>query len=345
MNAANILKPALSRGEIQLIGATTLAEYRKNIEKDSALERRFQPVMVTEPSVEDTVRILSGIKQYYEVYHSVRVDDEVIRQAVLLSERYITDRYLPDKAIDLLDEACSDVNLRNRELSELVMLENELSTLRAERENLLLTGDEGLYQRIADIKIRECRLGERIAELRSPEHVKALTVEDLARVIELWTSIPASKIAAQEFEKLSRLEERLKQRIVGQDEAITAVARAIRRNRVGGSPKRKPVSMIFAGPTGVGKTELVKTIAADLFDNPDALIRVDMSEYMEKHSVSRIIGSPPGYVGYAEAGQLTEKIRRRPYSVNLFHEIEKDPADPVYLRTVRGVGYRLLVSP
>ncbi|MCR5648870.1 MAG: ATP-dependent Clp protease ATP-binding subunit [Oscillospiraceae bacterium] len=327
MNAANILKPALSRGEIQVIGATTFAEYRKHIEKDSALERRFQPVIVNEPSISDSIEIIKGIKRYYEDYHGVTISDEMARQAVVLSERYITDRYLPDKAIDLIDEACSDVNLRNDSLARLADIQKELDDLAKERELLLSGTDEDAnYERLAELRSQELRLSrekESITNEKRPE----LTLNNLAHIIEMWTKIPASSIREDEYEHLSKLDERLKQHIIGQDEAVDAVCAAIKRNRVGISAKRKPVSFIFVGSTGVGKTELVKRLAADLFDSPESLIRLDMSEFMEKHAVSRIIGSPPGYVGYDEAGQLTEKIRRKPYSVVLFDEIEKAHPD------------------
>lgn len=327
MNAANILKPALSRGEVQVIGATTFKEYRQHIEKDSALERRFQPVTINEPSLEQTVEIIKGIRPYYEQFHGVKIGDEVARQAVYLSERYINDRFLPDKAIDLVDEACSEINLKNQAINEKAKLAEEQKNLQAEQEELMQNPDEtGVYQRLAYVRSRLLQVEQRLAQLRA-EAEPQLTVDDLANVIELWTKIPASKVRQQEFERLVTLEERLRQRVIGQDEAIDAVAAAIRRSRAGVSPKHKPVSFIFVGPTGVGKTELVKCLAADLFDTPDALIRLDMSEYMEKHSVSKLIGAPPGYVGYDEAGQLTEKIRRRPYSVVLFDEIEKAHPD------------------
>ncbi len=400
MNAANILKPALSRGEIQVIGATTLAEYRKHIEKDSALERRFQPVMVEEPSIDESVEIIKGIAPYYENYHHVTISPAVARLAVTMSERYITDRYLPDKAIDLIDEACSDVNLRNKALARLVVIDKELADLAKEREVVLAatngkndpqitemmhqeaqlqkrkesveavmsrsTGDEEdtaesrarrqnrqeqldsinnqlndlirqrqalqneasekAYQRLAYLKSQEVQLTAEKEALEA-EGAPALTVEHLARVIELWTKIPASQIQEQEFERLAHLENRLKKHIIGQDEAVKAVSAAIRRGRVGISAKHKPVSFIFVGSTGVGKTELVKQLANDLFNTPESLIRLDMSEFMEKHAVSRIIGSPPGYVGYDEAGQLTEKVRRKPYCVILFDEIEKAHPD------------------
>ncbi len=325
MNAANILKPALSRGELQVIGATTLTEYRKHIEKDTALERRFQPVIVEEPSIEDTVAILRGIAPYYEQFHHVTISDALCRQAVLLSERYITDRYLPDKAIDLIDEACSTVNLQNVTLARKADVEKELADLSKEREVMTDAGEEA-YERLAVIRSTELRLQEELAQLDA-EATPALTDEHLARVIELWTNIPASQICQQEYERLAKLEQRLSAHVIGQDEAIRAVSAAVRRGRVGISPKRKPVSFIFVGSTGVGKTELVKQLARDLFSTPEALIRLDMSEFMEKHAVSRIIGSPPGYVGYDEAGQLTEKVRRKPYSVVLFDEIEKAHPD------------------
>ena len=328
MNAANILKPALSRGEIQVIGATTFAEYRKYIEKDSALERRFQPVVVAEPTIDESIAILRGISHYYEAFHGVVISPEFARQAVILSERYITDRFLPDKAIDLIDEACSDVNLHNKTLGRLMELRKERADIELElgmlTENAEKTQED--YARMAELRSREIQLDEQIAPL-AQEPKPAVTMENLARIIELWTKIPASKIRAQEYEQLRSLESNLKKHIVGQDEAISAVARAIRRSRVGISAKKRPVSFIFVGSTGVGKTELVKRLAAELFSSVESLIRLDMSEYMEKHSVSKLIGSPPGYVGYDEAGQLTEKIRRKPYSVILFDEIEKAHPD------------------
>ena len=337
MNAANILKPALSRGEIQVIGATTFNEYRKHIEKDTALERRFQPVTVSEPNVEDTLKILQGIAHYYEQFHGVSIPQGVLWQAVLLSERYITDRYLPDKAIDLIDEACSDRNLHDPEINRRMELEQELSNLTFERENLMsaqpadgqqFTEQEldQRYERIAELRSQELRVTDELNAIRA-KGMPELTMENIARVIEMWTKIPASKIKEEEFKRLAELDQRLRAHVVGQDEAIAAVSAAIRRNRVGISPKHKPVSFIFVGPTGVGKTELVKQLADDLFNAPESLIRLDMSEFMEKHSVSRIVGSPPGYVGYDEAGQLTEKIRRKPYSVVLFDEIEKAHPD------------------
>ena len=400
MNAANILKPALSRGEIQVIGATTLTEYRKYIEKDSALERRFQPVMVEEPSIDDSIRIIQGIAPYYEKYHLVSISPEMCRLAVTMSERYITDRFLPDKAIDLIDEACSDVNLHNKTLAREVEVKKELDALEKERENLMveandrdykrqttlknneqrqteirrelnkltaehdslmgnpattealaaneqrqsnfrreldnlagerekLLSDEGSsrdYERLASIKSREIQLQDELNKLEA-QSAPPLTVEHLARVIELWTKIPASQIQEAEYERLAKLEDRLKEHLIGQDEAVHAVAAAVRRGRVGIASKRKPVSFIFVGSTGVGKTELVKRLAMDMFHSPESLIRLDMSEFMEKFAVSRIIGSPPGYVGYDEAGQLTEKVRRKPYCVILFDEIEKAHPD------------------
>ena len=328
MNAANILKPALSRGEIQVLGATTFNEYRKHIEKDSALERRFQPVTVNEPTIEEAVTILRGIAHYYEEYHGVTISPEIARQAVLLSERYISDRFLPDKAIDLIDEACSDVNLKDPDIGRLAALQKEWADINMEIEMLTDGGehDEKDYERLALLRSKELQLDGQLHELQCKPK-PALTMENLARVIELWTKIPASKIQAQEYQQLKTLEDKLKERIVGQDEAISAVARAIRRSRVGISPKKRPVSFIFVGSTGVGKTELVKCLANELFDSVDSLIRLDMSEYMEKHSVSKLIGSPPGYVGYDEAGQLTEKVRRKPYSIILFDELEKAHAD------------------
>ena len=326
MNAANILKPALSRGELQVIGAPTLNEYRKHIEKDTALERRFQPVIVEEPSIEDSVQIIEGIAPYYEAYHQVVISPEMCRLAVTMSERYITARYLPDKAIDLIDEACSNVNLENRTLARRAEVDKELADLDKEKEVMMAAATEESYARLAAIRSQELRLEQEKGQLDAAP-TPALTVEHLANVIELWTKIPASQIQEREYQRLARLEERLKQHIIGQDEAVHAVSSAIRRGRVGISPKRKPVSFIFVGSTGVGKTELVKQLAHDLFNTPESLIRLDMSEFMEKHAVSRIIGSPPGYVGYDEAGQLTEKIRRKPYSVILFDEIEKAHPD------------------
>jgi len=326
MNAANILKPALSRGELQVIGATTLNEYRKHIEKDTALERRFQPVIVEEPSIQDSIKIIQGIAPYYSAFHQVEISPEMCRLAVTMSERYITDRYLPDKAIDLIDEACSNVNLHNQSLARLSEVDKELADLAKEKEVMMAAATEQAYERLAAIKSMELRLDAEKTELQSSAR-RALTQEHLANVIELWTNIPASRIQEQEFQRLAQLEERLKTHIIGQDEAVKAVSAAIRRGRAGISPKHKPVSFIFVGSTGVGKTELVKQLAADLFDTPESLIRLDMSEFMEKHAVSRIIGSPPGYVGYDEAGQLTEKVRRKPYCVVLFDEIEKAHPD------------------
>ena len=325
MNAANILKPALSRGEIQVIGATTFTEYRKHIEKDTALERRFQPVTVNEPNMEDTLKILKGIAHYYEQFHGVKIPEGILRQAVLLSERYITDRFLPDKAIDLIDEACSDLNLHDKNINRRMELRREIEDYDKERE-LLQGAEEPDFERLAELKSLTIKAQTELDEFCAQGDPQ-LTMDNLARVIELWTKIPASRIREDEFRRLSELDKRLKEHIVGQDEAVEAVAAAIRRNRVGISPKHKPVSFIFVGPTGVGKTELVKQLAQDLFNSPDALIRFDMSEFMEKHSVSRIVGSPPGYVGYDEAGQLTEKIRRKPYAVILFDEIEKAHPD------------------
>ena len=326
MNAANILKPALSRGEIQVIGATTFAEYRKYIEKDAALERRFQPVNVAEPTIEQAVQIMQGVAKAYSEFHGVVISPEIARQCVILSERYITDRFLPDKAIDLLDEACSDLNLRCKEITLLAEAKKERDDYELELRLLNEDPENQNFERMAMLRSKLLQVAAKIEELdKLPQ--PAVTMENLARIIELWTKIPASKIKAQEYEQIKGLADRLKTHIVGQDEAVDAVARAIRRNRVGISPKKRPVSFIFVGPTGVGKTELVKQLADDLFDSVDSLIRVDMSEYMEKHTVSKLIGSPPGYVGYDEAGQLTEKIRRRPYSVILFDEIEKAHPD------------------
>ncbi len=328
MNAANILKPALSRGEIQVIGATTFDEYRKYIEKDSALERRFQPVTVNEPTIEESIAILRGISHYYEEFHGVEIPPEIARQTVILSERYITDRFLPDKAIDLLDEACSDVNLKNKSIGKLEALKKDQADIELELGALMELPDktDTDFARMAELRSRKLQLEKEIAVLEE-EPKPVLTMENLARIIELWTKIPASKIRAQEYEQLENLYMCLKEHIVGQDEAIRAVTAAIRRNRVGISPKKRPVSFIFVGSTGVGKTELVKCLANEMFESVESLIRLDMSEYMEKHSVSKLIGSPPGYVGYDEAGQLTEKIRRRPYSVILFDELEKAHPD------------------
>ena len=338
MNAANILKPSLSRGEIQIIGATTLTEYRKYIEKDAALERRFQPIIVEEPSIEETKKILGGIKNYYETYHKIRIPDGVISAAVELSERYITDRFLPDKAIDLLDEAAAYVAMNSPVVERVAEVEKQLAEYKKQAVELeeSATGDgtekndserEQTYAKLAEVKAGQLRSEEEYARLRDELASVELTTESLARVIEIWTGVPAGSITANEYERLNGLSARLKARIKGQDAAVDAVVRAIKRNRAGVSYKRKPVSFIFAGPTGVGKTELVKVLAADLFKTPDSLIRMDMSEFMEKHSVSRLVGSPPGYVGYDDAGQLTEKIRRKPYSVVLFDEIEKAHPD------------------
>ena len=327
MNAANILKPALSRGEIQVIGATTFNEYRKHIEKDAALERRFQPVTVAEPSLSDSVEILKGIRKYYEDFHGVKISDEMCRMAVTLSERYITDRFLPDKAIDLIDEACSDVNLHNKNIERSAEIKKECADLDKERELLLSsTAGDGDFEKLAELRSRDLQLKDELSQIEA-KGMPELTADNLAHIIELWTKIPASNIRADEFERLSGLAGRLKAHIIGQDEAVNAVCAAIKRSRAGLQSKRKPVSFIFVGSTGVGKTELVKRLAADLFNSPESLIRLDMSEFMEKFSVSRIIGSPPGYVGYDEAGQLTEKIRRKPYSVVLFDEIEKAHPD------------------
>ena len=334
MNAANITKPALSRGEIQVIGATTLKEYRKYIEKDAALERRFQPVTVNEPSLGEAVEMLRGIKHYYEEYHGIKISDRLLEAAVTMSERYITERYLPDKAIDLLDEAAARRSLSSGVINETYELRDKLLKLKKEREdaeNNAGKGDEKetekQYEKIANIRSEELALSDKLRTLESECEKIELSADDLASVVEVWTGVPASTISENEFKRIEGLEERLRQRVVGQDEAINAVCRAVKRSRAGISYKRKPVSFIFAGPTGVGKTELVKVLAADLFHTPETLIRIDMSEYMEKYSVSRLIGSPPGYVGYDEAGQLTEKIRRRPYSVILFDEIEKAHPD------------------
>ena len=326
MNAANILKPALSRGEIQVIGATTFTEYRKYIEKDSALERRFQPVTVSEPSIQDTVDVLIGIKPYYENYHRVKISNELVKKAVVLSERYITDRFLPDKAIDLLDESCACAALRNTAMDEYDAVSAQCGELK-KQEDALASEKDIDYEKLAEVRCELARLENKVQEL-APEALGAqVTEEDIAKVIELWTGIPASRVKENELKKLASIEDKLKSRIIGQDEAVKAVSAAIRRSRVQISPRRRPASFIFVGPTGVGKTELVKVLSQELFDTPETLIRLDMSEFMEKHSVSRIIGSPPGYVGYDESGQVTEKVRRHPYSVLLFDEIEKAHPD------------------
>ncbi len=327
MNAANILKPALSRGEIQVVGATTFTEYRKHIEKDAALERRFQPVKIEEPSIEDATQILLGIKKYYEAYHRVRISDALVKKAVVLSERYITDRFLPDKAIDLLDEACTCANLRNKAISDLEISERKLADLKLDEEDLMSETENIDYEAIAKLKSDIVLCENDIAGLTDKANDNAVTEEDIAKVIELWTGVPSSKVIESDLKKLGLLEATLKSKVIGQDDAIAAIAAAIKRSRVQISPRRRPASFIFVGPTGVGKTELVKQISTELFSTPETLIRLDMSEFMEKHSVSRIIGSPPGYVGYDEAGQLTEKVRRKPYSVILFDEIEKAHPD------------------
>ena len=327
MNAANILKPALSNGEIQLIGTTTLKEYRKYIEKDSALERRFQQVLVEEPNEEDSISILEGIKKYYEEYHKVKISSDVIRQAVIMSEKYIHDRFLPDKAIDILDEACSRINLENKELYKLEMLKQELSKVQAEKEEVVAADSTEDYQRAADLKTRECQLIEQIDKLNEKAKPKQLTIQDIANVIESWTKIPVKKITEAETLKLLNLETNLHKRIIGQNEAVNSVARAIRRNRAGLKSTKRPPSFIFVGPTGVGKTELAKSLAYEMFGSEDSIIRVDMSEYMESHSTAKLIGAPPGYVGYDDAGQLTEKVKRKPYSIILLDEIEKAHPD------------------
>jgi len=327
MNAANILKPALARGEIQVIGATTLNEYRKHIEKDAALERRFQPVIVDEPSIEESIEILMGIKDYYEDYHKVKIPEDVVKAAVLLSERYITDRFLPDKAIDVIDEAGSRANLKNIGLVELESLKKELKKIQVEKESAVSADSMEEYQKAADLKVRECSLIEKIKSIENKNKDIKIKVEDIAFVIEAWTKVPVQTLTEIETEKLLNLENRLHTRVIGQEEAVKSVAKAIRRNRSGFRKKKKPTSFIFIGPTGVGKTELVKALASQLFDNEEALVRLDMSEYMEKHTVSKLIGSPPGYVGYDDGGQLTEKIRRKPYSVILMDEIEKAHPD------------------
>ena len=327
MNAANILKPALSNGEIQLIGTTTLKEYRKYIEKDSALERRFQQVLVEEPSIDDSIGILEGIKKYYEEYHKVKISSDVIRQAVIMSEKYIHDRFLPDKAIDILDEACSRINLENKDLYRLEMLKQELAQVQAEKEEVVAADSTEDYQRAADLKTRECQLIEQIDKINSKMKLKQITVQDIANVIESWTKIPVKKITEAETQKLLNLETNLHKRIIGQDEAVSSVARAIRRNRAGLQTTKRPPSFIFVGPTGVGKTELAKSLAYEMFGSEDSIIRIDMSEYMESHSTSKLIGAPPGYVGYDDAGQLTDKVKRKPYSIILLDEIEKAHPD------------------
>ena len=327
MNAANILKPALSNGEIQLIGTTTLKEYRKYIEKDSALERRFQQVLVEEPSVDDSITILDGIKKYYEDYHKVKISSDVIKQTVIMSEKYIDDRFLPDKAIDILDEACSRINLENKALFKLEMLKQELSKVQAEKEEVVAADSTEDYQKAADLKTRECQLIEEIDKLSAKTKPKQLTVQDIANVIENWTKIPVKKITEKETQKLLNLETNLHKRIIGQDEAVSSVARAIRRNRAGLKSTQRPPSFIFVGPTGVGKTELAKSLAYEMFGSEDSIIRIDMSEYMESHSTSKLIGAPPGYVGYDDAGQLTDKVKRKPYSIILLDEIEKAHPD------------------
>lgn len=326
MNAANILKPALSRGEIQVIGATTFDEYRSHIEKDAALERRFQPVTVNEPSIEDSVQVLEGIKQYYENYHHVKISDEIVRRCVVMAERYITDRYLPDKAIDLMDEAASCCNMENKKLIEYSELSRKLERL-DQQETEMQQAENVDYEKLAELRSERLRLKDQAEAVEQEALSAEVTVDHVAKVIELWTGIPASKIKETELAKVAGLADALKKKVIGQDEAVDLVAAAIRRSRVQISPRRRPASFIFVGPTGVGKTELVKVLASELFDTADPLIRLDMSEYMEKHSVSKIVGSPPGYVGYDEAGQLTEKVRRKPYSVVLFDEIEKAHPD------------------
>ena len=327
MNAANILKPALSNGEIQLIGTTTLKEYRKYIEKDSALERRFQQVLIEEPNTDDSIKILEGIKKYYEEYHKVKISNDVIKQAVIMSEKYIHDRFLPDKAIDILDEACSRINLENKDLYKLEMLKKELSEVQAEKEEVIAADSTEDYQKAADLKTRECQLIEKIDDLNKKMKLKNLTVQDIATVIESWTKIPVKKITEEETQKLLNLETNLHKRVIGQDQAVSVVSRAIRRNRAGLQSTKRPPSFIFVGPTGVGKTELAKSLAFEMFGKEDSMIRIDMSEYMESHSTAKLIGAPPGYVGYDDAGQLTEKVKRKPYSIILLDEIEKAHSD------------------
>ena len=327
MNAANILKPALSNGEIQLIGTTTLTEYRKYIEKDSALERRFQQVLIEEPNVDDSIKILEGIKKYYEEYHKVKISTDVIKQAVIMSEKYIHDRFLPDKAIDILDEACSRINLENKDLFKLEVLKKELSQVQTEKEEVSGADTTEDYQKAADLKTRECQIMESIDKLNQKIKPRNLTVQDIATVIESWTKIPVKKITEAETQKLLNLETNLHKRVIGQEEAVSAVSRAIRRNRAGLQSEKRPPSFIFVGPTGVGKTELAKSLAYEMFGSEDSIIRIDMSEYMESHSTSKLIGAPPGYVGYDDAGQLTEKVKRKPYSIILLDEIEKAHPD------------------
>ena len=326
MNAANMIKPALSRGEIQVVGATTFREYRKYIEKDAALERRFQPVTVAEPSINDTTEMLCGIKSYYEEFHNVKIDDAIVRRTVVLAERYITDRFLPDKAIDLLDESCVNASLRNKKLSQYMKLKDKLAVLTKE-EDKLISEDDIDYAKVSEVRTEIARINKEIDDFTEEDRITTVGVDDIAKAVEVWTGIPASKVQQNELKTLADLDKKLKQKVIGQDEAIDALSAAIKRSRVQISPRRHPASFIFVGPTGVGKTELVKVMAAELFDSPETLIRLDMSEFMEKHSVSKIIGSPPGYVGYDEAGQVTEKVRRRPYSVLLFDEIEKAHPD------------------
>ena len=327
MNAANILKPSLANGEIQLVGTTTLKEYRKYIEKDTALERRFQPVIVAEPSVNDTINILDGIKRYYEDYHKVKISTDVIRQAVIMSEKYIHDRFLPDKAIDILDEACSRINLDNKELYELEVLKNDLAKVQEEKEEAAQADSTEDYQKAAELKTKECAITEKIDKISKEMKPRELTVQDIAEVIENWTKIPVKKITEAETQKLLNLEDNLHKRIIGQNEAVEAVSRAIRRNRAGLKSTKRPPSFIFVGPTGVGKTELAKSLAYEMFGSEDSIIRIDMSEYMESHSTSKLIGAPPGYVGYDDAGQLTDKVKRKPYSIILLDEIEKAHPD------------------
>ena len=327
MNAANILKPSLSTGEVQLIGTTTLKEYRKYIEKDSALERRFQPVIVEEPSITDSINILEGIKKYYEDYHKVKISNDVIKQAVIMSEKYIHDRFLPDKAIDILDEACSRINLNNKDLYQLEILKGQLKAVQEEKEEAALADSTEDYKKAAELKAKECSLIEQIDNLNDKMKLKNLTIQDIAEVIESWTKIPVKKITEAETQKLLNLELNLHKRVIGQEKAVEAVSRAIRRNRAGLKSTKRPPSFIFVGPTGVGKTELAKSLAYEMFGNENSIIRVDMSEYMESHSTSKLIGSPPGYVGYDDAGQLTEKVKRNPYSIVLLDEIEKAHPD------------------